>query len=176
MKGHASPAGSADASHADEAHRRSLEQARQLRAEVAAFAEAGVEPLTDTLAQWLTTQYVAAARKAGEEAGDVGIPLTVLRGLTADVVALRKGDHSAARLLIEREWVAIEREKNEDRMHAKFEEWLKEPGTQERIHGKELTLAERQRRIREIFGLSEAERPGLSPEALAEIERAAKLL
>lgn len=176
MKGHDGAAGSADASRAEEAHRTGLEQARQLRAEVAAFAEAGVEPLTDTLAQWLTTQYISAARNAGEEAGGAGIPLTILRGLTADVVALRKGDHSAARLLIEREWVEIEREKSEARIRTKFEEWLKEPGTQERIHGKELTLAERQQRIREIFGLSEAERPGLSKETLAEIERAARLL
>ena len=149
---------------------------RELRAEVAELGETGTEAVTDTLARWLSAQYAAAARKAGEEAGRAGIPLTVLRGLTADVVALRKGDHSAARLLIEREWVGIEREKSDDRMRKKFEEWLKEPGTQERFHGKELSLAERQRRIREIFGLSEAERPGLSPETLAEIERAAKLL
>ena len=176
MKGHDGAAGSADASRAEEAHRTGLEQARQLRAEVAAFAEAGVEPLTDTLAQWLTTQYISAARNAGEEAGGAGIPLTILRGLTADVVALRKGDHSAARLLIEREWVEIERGKSEERMRKQFEEWLKEPGTNERLCGKELSPEERERRMREIFGLPEKGRGGISPETREEIERAMRIL
>lgn len=135
-----------------------------------------MDSLTDTLAHWLSAHYAAAARNAAEEAGGSGIPLTVLRGLTADVVALRKGDHSAARLLIEREWVEIEREKGEERMRKQFEEWLKEPGVKERIHGKELSLEERQRRIREIFGVPEKNRGGISAETLAEIERAAKLL
>ena len=168
MKGNPSPGGPV--------HRTGLEQARQLRAEVAAFAEAGSDALTDTLAQWLTTQYVAAARKAAEEAGGAGIPLAALRGLTADVVTLRKGDHSAARLLMEREWIEIERSKNEERMKRQFEEWLKEPGIRERLCGKNLTPEEREQRIREIFGLPEKRRGGISRETRAEIERAMHIL
>lgn len=176
MKSDASTAGSTGARRGGEAHCTGLEHARQLRAEVAAFAEAGLGSLTDILAEWLPTQYVTGARNAAEEAGGAGIPLAVLRGLTADVVALRKGDHSAARLLIEREWVEIERGKTRERMEKQFEEWLKEPGIKERLCGKNLTPEEREQRIREIFGLSRNGRGGLSPEALAEIERAAKLL
>ena len=149
---------------------------RELRAEVAELREAGAEALTDTLAHWLSSHYAAAARNAAEEAGGSGIPLTVLRGLTADVVALRKGDHSAARLLIEREWVEIERGKSEERMRRKFEEWLKEPGTNERLCGKGLSPEERERRMREIFGLPAKGRGGISPETREEIERAMRIL
>jgi len=152
------------------------EHLRELSAEVAALRETGAEALTDLLAHWLAAHYVAAARRAVEEAGSAGIALATLRGLAADAVALRKGDHSAARLRNEQEWLAIEREKDEARMRVKFEEWLKEPGIKERVCGPGLSHEERNRRMREIFGLPEKQRPGLSAEALSEIERAANLL
>ncbi len=58
----------------------------------------------------------------------------------------------------------------------KLEELLKQPQTKQRLCGEGLSAKERARRIREIFGLPPERKNGLSPEALAEIERAAKLL
>ncbi|MEO6741978.1 MAG: hypothetical protein ABIP20_17170, partial [Chthoniobacteraceae bacterium] len=58
----------------------------------------------------------------------------------------------------------------------KFDEWLKEPGIKERICGTGLSPEERERRMREIFGLPEKGRGGISKESRAEIERAMNIL
>jgi hypothetical protein len=92
------------------------------------------------------------------------------------VVELRKGDHTAERLQIERERLKLEKEKTKEQIDEKLEELLKQPETKRRLFGKGLNEEERARRIREIFGRPPEERNGLTPEALAEIERAAKLL
>jgi hypothetical protein len=61
-------------------------------------------------------------------------------------------------------------------MQARFEEWLKQPRMAERICGPKLTPEEKEARLRQLFGLGELPKRGLSAEALAEIEKAAKLL
>ena len=98
--------------------------------------------------------------------------------MCGDIVELRKGDHTAERLQIERERLELEKDKTEKRMREKIEEILKQPETKQRLCGEGLSAEERARRIREIFKLPpERERKnGLTPETLAEIERAAKLL
>ena len=98
--------------------------------------------------------------------------------MCGDIVELRKGDHTAERLQIERERLELEKDKTEKRMREKIEEILKQPETKRRLCGEGLSAEERVRRIREIFKLPpERERKnGLTPETLAEIERAAKLL
>ena len=149
---------------------------RELTAEVEALKAAGPDSPADTLAHWLAAHYTAAARKVAEQAGDDGIPLATLRILIADTVALRKGDHSAARLRQEQEWLEIERGKSDEQMQKRFEEWAKNPANRDRFFDKNLSLEERQRKIREIFGMQEPLKRGLSPETLAEIERAARLL
>ena len=57
----------------------------------------------------------------------------MLRELCADVVELRRGDHSAERLRLEREQVQLEQQ----RLHEKTEEelwaWALQPEIQERI-------------------------------------------
>ena len=83
-----------------------------------------------------------------------------------------------AYLEIERERLELEKEKAEKWTDDKLEELLKQPQTKQRLCGEGLSAEERARRMREIFGLppEEKRRRGLSAEALAEIERAAKLL
>ena len=154
---------------------------RELMAEVANLQKAGVEALTDTLAHWLTAHYVAAAKSAARKAGPKGMDLKTLRGLIADVVALRRGDHSAERLKIEREQLDLNRELSKERMEKLFLEWATKPENKRWICGSGLTLEERAKRMREIFGVSgshDPEKPpgGLSAEALKAIEKAAKLL
>ena len=98
--------------------------------------------------------------------------------MCGDIVELRKGDHTAERLQIERERLQLEKEKAEKLTDEKLEELLKQPQTKQRLCGEGLSAEERARRLREIFGLppERKRKGGLSPEALAEIERAAKLL
>ena len=68
-------------------------------------------------------------------------------------VELRKGDHSAERLRIERERLELEREQGEKRMGEKLEALLQDPATKDRLCGTStLTMEEKQRRLREIFG------------------------
>jgi hypothetical protein len=102
----------------------------------------------------------------------------LLREMCGDDVELRKGDHSAERLKIERERLEFERERSDKRVLEKVEAVLQEPETKQRLCGGCVTDAERVRRMREIFGLPTEEKPqdGISPETLAKIERAANLL
>ena len=142
---------------------------REIVAEVASLKEAGAEALTDTLAHWLTAHYVTAAKRAVANAGPEGLDLKALRGLIADVVALRRGDHSAERLSVEREQLELNRQLLKERMEKLFWEWAIKPENKSRICRSSLTEDERARRIREIFGMPEppnAEEPraSLSPE------------
>jgi len=144
--------------------------------ETAVLRQTGSGTVADTLAEWLAIRYVMAARALADEAGDEGLDLPTLAKLTTDVVALRKGDHSAERLRIERERLEMERERSEQFMEVQFEEWLKQPGMAERICGPKLTEEEKQARIRQIFRLGDLPERGISAETLAKIEKAAKLL
>jgi len=140
-----------------------------MEAETAAIRPQDGGSVADTLAGWLATRYVVTARHLATEAGEDGMDLPTLSALTADVVALRKGDHSAERLRIERERLEIERERGEKNMQARFEEWLKQPGMAERICGPKLTPEEKEARMRQIFGLGER----VSPPKLTQEEQAA---
>jgi hypothetical protein len=61
-------------------------------------------PLSDLLALWLATRYALATRTLGGQ--DTSDQWRQLRELCADVVELRRGDHSAERLRLERERLA----------------------------------------------------------------------
>ena len=152
------------------------EHLRALDAEVAGLKEAGLDGLTDKLAGLLSAHYAGAASRAAEEAGRAGLSLETLHSLATNIVALRKGDQSAARLQLEREWIEIERQRARERSEAYCVAWARDPANQNKIRPSTLSEEERARRIREIFKMPEPPKAGLSPEGLAEIERAAKLL
>jgi hypothetical protein len=157
------------------------EHIREFMEEVADLKEAGAGALTDALAHWLTAQYVVAAKRVAVQAGVKGMDLKTLRGLIADAVALRRGDHSAERLRIEREQLDLNRELSKERMEKLFSEWAMKPENKSRICDSGLSADEKARRIRQIFGSdglanTEEVRHGPSPETLRIIEKAAKLL
>ena len=58
---------------------------------------------TYDLAVWVTARYLMEIRKLAEKNKGGKPDLKVLREFCHDVVALRRGDHSAARLKIEQE-------------------------------------------------------------------------
>jgi hypothetical protein len=104
-----------------------------------------------------------------------------LRGLIADVVALRRGDHSAERLSVEREQLELNRQLLKERMETLFWEWAAKRENKSRICGSALSTKEKAERIRQIFGRTEPQkrevsRGGISAETLRTIEQAAKLL
>ena len=77
--------------------------ARQLVADTVELQPAGAPPLTDQMAIWLTARYLMEIRKLAEKNKGGETDMKVLREFCHDVVALRRGDHSAARLKIEQE-------------------------------------------------------------------------
>ena len=60
---------------------------------------------TETLARWLAARYAVASRRLAETDGPE--QWRMLRELCGDVVELRRGDHSARRLQLERDRVAV---------------------------------------------------------------------
>ena len=92
-----------------------LSQARDLAADSNELAEATEGRLTDHLATVLAARYaVALAGWNGEVTEEFGGKLRTLRSLCQDIVELRRGDHSGARLNMERERLEGAREKTEE--------------------------------------------------------------
>ena len=142
------------------------EHIHELLAEVANLKKGGADALTDNLAQWLTAHYVTAAKNAARKAGKEGMDLQTLRALIADVVALRRGDHSAQRLIIEREQLDLNRELSKERMEKLFLEWAQKPENKDRICGSGLSAEEKNKRMRQIFGLEPEKPRGFSKEPI----------
>jgi hypothetical protein len=67
-------------------------------------------------------------------------------------VAVRRGDHSGARLKMEQERLEREREKTEEEVIAHFQRWVKNPGMRDWICQAWISPEEREARLREIFG------------------------
>jgi len=130
-----------------------LDMARQLADDVGELQPLGNPPLADQMAVWLTARYLVAVQKLAEKNHDGELDLKVLRELCHDVVALRRGDHSGARLKIEQERLDREREKTEEEVIAHFQRWLKNPEVRDRVCQDYISPEERERRMREIFGL-----------------------
>ena len=72
-----------------------------MSAESAALRATVGGALTDVVADWLVPQYVLAAREQLSAAPDGATRWKLLRLTANDLVALRRGDHSAARLALE---------------------------------------------------------------------------
>ncbi len=82
--------------------------------------------ITDAVADWLTPQYLMAARD--KLAGTEGARRwEILRLFVQDWAMLRRGEHSAARLQLDRERLAFERKCAERAKNAEFWKWTKRP-------------------------------------------------
>jgi hypothetical protein len=88
------------------ANQEAKELVERLGEEASEWETEGRVRLTDTLSLWLAARYAMATREIAEIAGPKKWRL--LREMCADVVELRRGDHSAERLRLDGERVAIE--------------------------------------------------------------------
>jgi hypothetical protein len=94
--------------------------------------------------------------------GDAGLVLTdefrrklrLLRSLCQDIVELRRGVHSGARLNLDQERLEREQEKTEEEVVEHFKRWMKNPEVRDLICQDWVSPEERERRMREIFGLA----------------------
>jgi hypothetical protein len=130
------------------AQQEALEVAARLGEDATEWNAEGRAPLTDTLALWLAARYAVATRRVAETGGREGWRL--LREMCGDIVELRKGDHSAERLQIERERLELEKEQSEKRVREKVEKLQKQ--------------------------LAKKRKGGISSKTLKEIEKAAHIL
>jgi hypothetical protein len=128
-----------------------LELVRCLSAEADELTQAATEPLTDKLAPWVVARYCMAARALATENGEVGWKL--LRELGSDVVALRRGDHYAERLRIERERLEMDRQLLKEKQEQFLIEWARKPENEAKIRASRLAEEERAACTREIDAL-----------------------
>jgi hypothetical protein len=111
--------------------------------------------VTDAVAAWLAPQYLVAAREKLSATDEVG-RFEVLRTFAQDWAMLRRGDHSAARLQLDREELDWQRANSKTQKEQEFREWMQRP------------------EVREEF-LPDLTR-GISPETLEKIRRELHLL
>lgn len=98
----------------------------EMVAEAQALKAVAGGSVTDAVAGWLAPQYLLAAREklsATDEAGR----FEVLRTFMQDWALLRRGDHSAARLQLDREQLDWERTTGKSQKEKEFREWIQRP-------------------------------------------------
>ncbi len=110
-----------------------VEHVQRLVAEAREVGQAAQTPLTDQLGTWLAGLYTVAVRRWAAGDGNGAGDCAVLRDLCQDVVALRRADQSAARLVLERERVDLEKAASQQNREAEFLVWLKRPEVMEAI-------------------------------------------
>ena len=130
-----------------------LDMAREMAAETGELQPADAPPLTDQMAGWVTVRYLMAVRKLVEKSDDGEPDLKVLREFLRDVVAVRRGDQSGARLKMEQERLEREREKTEEEVVAHFERWAENQQVRDWICQDWVSPEERKRRLCAILGL-----------------------
>lgn len=99
---------------------------REMVAEAQAMQQAAGGPVTDAVAAWLAPQYFVAVQEklaAAEGAGR----LEVLRTFMHDWAILRRGDHSAARLQLDREELEWQRTHSQAQKEKEFRDWIQRP-------------------------------------------------
>jgi len=127
----------------------------EMAAETAELKRALGGSITETVADWLTPQYVLAAREQ-LDAANAAERWKLLRLMAGDLTALRRGDLSAERLALERERLAFERMCVERAQEAEFWKWTKRPDIRRKLWPRK--------------------RDGLSEKTLRKIERELNLL
>ena len=102
-------------------------------AEVQEFKQAAGGSVTDAVAGWLAPQYLLAAREKLDGA-EGARRWEILRLFAQDWATLRRGDHSAARLQLDRERLAFERKCAERAKFSEFWKWAKRPEIKRKLY------------------------------------------
>lgn len=101
----------------------SLKLLRELAAEADALQQAAGGSVTDAVSAWLAPQYLLAAREQlTATAGTDRLPL--LRHFVQDWALLRRGDHQAERLQLDRERLELARQDARKKWEPKIESGL----------------------------------------------------
>lgn len=82
--------------------------------------------VTDAVSAWLAPQYLLAAREKLTATDGAG-RFEVLRTFVQDWSLLRRGDHSAARLQLDREELDWQRTNSKAQKEKEFRDWIQRP-------------------------------------------------
>ncbi|MCU0785392.1 MAG: hypothetical protein MUF81_15330 [Verrucomicrobia bacterium] len=109
-----------------------LDMVRRVTAEADELQPDATAPLTDKFVAWLVARYfVAVQKKLAAENGEVD--LKQFDKIFNNLVPLRRGDHYADRLRIERERLEHERAQAGKKQEEQFMEWASNPDIREKI-------------------------------------------
>jgi hypothetical protein len=134
-------------------HREMIERVRDFTGEAAGLAAAGGS-LAEHLAGVLTARYALAFHDwDGDPESPLARRLRVLSAVCQDLVALRRGEHSAGRLRLEQARLALVNKEVDEMMEKEFEQWCQLPKNRKRIFKYDRSAAEEMaRQIRVGFG------------------------
>jgi hypothetical protein len=133
-------------------HQLAMAEVRHVVTEAKELRSAADGALTDHLATWLAGRYAVAARQMAAENESGAVDWDLLRALCNDLVDLRRGDHSAEALRLERERFEAQRAERKEVQEKQFWEWAKE--NQAKICQGCMSDEEKEQRMRQILGLS----------------------
>jgi len=105
----------------------------KMASETAEFKAAVGGSLADVAADWLVSQYLPALRSQLASLPDGPERMKMLRLSANDFVAFRRGDHSAARLHLDRERLAFDRKCAERAKFSEFWKWTKRPSIKNKL-------------------------------------------
>ncbi len=103
-----------------------------MAAEAADLRQAVGGSVTDTVAGWLAAQYASAAQQKLAGA-DGARRWDILHAFVQDWSLLRRGDHSAARLQLDREQFDWLRASGQAAKEKEFHEWLMRPEIRKKL-------------------------------------------
>jgi hypothetical protein len=123
-----------------------LAETQRIVSEGAELDKVGEQALGDKLAAWMLGRYAVATRKLIENEDDQAA-WKLLREVCHDLVALRRGDHFAEWLRIDREKLALHLRREEREQKAAQSE------AEKKSAAPVLTDEEKERKWRQIFGM-----------------------
>jgi len=131
-------------------------EVQRVVAEAKELSQAADGALTDKLAVWTAGRYAIATRQLAAKSRNGGVDWNLLRALCHDLVDLRRGDHSAESLRIERERLEMERVEQKENLEKQFWEWAKE-NEAKICQSHDMTPEERVRAVCQILGIKPEE-------------------
>ena len=146
-------------------HKERLDEIRELVANAADIAQATQGQITDHLAAALAIRYTQALTEwDGQETDNFRRSMQNLHHACRDISTLRRGDQAAARIEIEKQRLALDREQTEEEIVAHFQDWASIPKVRESLLTDAASDYERHLRICKVLGLKPDPAPPQEPQ------------
>jgi hypothetical protein len=149
-----------------QAQQEALSAMQQMADEAEELQSSSTELLSDKVSTWLLARYFIKLKQALAAGG--ADELKLLHQFCADLVALRRGDHSSARIKLVEEKLEHEKGESEEEIIEYFQDWVKNPEVNDWVRNNTMSEEEKDRAIQAI--LFPRRMPGVEPEEDADEE------